>query len=44
MAQENVLQLLNDPLAQESLNSKLLVRLAYTGLDRTPRMVPIWFQ
>ena len=34
MSQENVLQLLNDPVAQELLNSKILVRLAYTGLDR----------
>ena len=43
MSQENVRQLLNDPVAQELLNSKLLVRLAYTGLDGSPRVVPIWF-
>src|SRR5262245_8404536 len=43
MSQENVLQLLSDPVAQELLNSKTLVRLAYTGLDGSPRVVPIWF-
>lgn len=43
MSQENVLQLLSDPLAQELLNSKILVRLAYLGLDNAPRVVPIWF-
>jgi len=43
MPLENVLRLLNDPLAQELLNSKIPVRLAYTGLDRSPRVVPIWF-
>jgi hypothetical protein len=43
MSQQNVLQLLNDPLAQELLHSKILARLAYTGLDGSPRVVPIWF-
>ena len=43
MPQENVLQLLNDPVAQALLNSKILARLAYTGLDGFPRVVPIWF-
>jgi len=43
MPKENVLQLLKDPVAQELLNSKILARLAYTGLDGSPRVVPIWF-
>jgi len=32
MPGENIHQLLNDPLAQELLTSKIPVRLAYTGL------------
>jgi hypothetical protein len=43
MSQENTLQLLNDPIAQELLNSKIPGRLAYIGLDGSPRVVPIWF-
>jgi hypothetical protein len=37
------LHLLEDPVAQELLHSKELARLAYTWLDGTPRVVPIWF-
>lgn len=36
--------LLSDPLAQELLASSIPARLAYTGRDGTPRVVPIWFQ
>jgi len=43
MTQESVFRLLNDPVAQELLNSKIPARLAYTGLDGSPRVVPIWF-
>jgi nitroimidazol reductase NimA-like FMN-containing flavoprotein (pyridoxamine 5'-phosphate oxidase superfamily) len=43
MTQENVLRLLKDPVAQELLKSKIPARLAYTGLDGSPRVVPIWF-
>ena len=43
MPTENVIQLLKDPVAQELLNSKIPARLAYTGLDGSPRVVPIWF-
>jgi hypothetical protein len=43
MLQENVLQSLNDPVAQDLLNSKIPARLAYTGLDGSPRVIPIWF-
>jgi nitroimidazol reductase NimA-like FMN-containing flavoprotein (pyridoxamine 5'-phosphate oxidase superfamily) len=37
------LALLNDPVAQELLNSTNLARLAYTWRDGTPRVIPIWF-
>ncbi len=37
------LRLLEDPVAQELLDSTELARLAYTWLDGTPRVVPIWF-
>ena len=37
------LELLEDPTAQELLSSRELARLAYTWLDGTPRVVPIWF-
>ena len=37
------LDLLGDPVAQELLGSKELARLAYSWLDGTPRVVPIWF-
>ena len=43
MPQEDVLNILADPLAQALLNSTLPVRLAYTGLDGFPRVVPVWF-
>jgi hypothetical protein len=36
--------LLSDPLAQELLAAPILARLAYTGRDGMPRVVPIWFQ
>jgi hypothetical protein len=39
----NDVALLNDPVAQELLNSTTPGRLAYTALDGTPRVVPIWF-
>src|SRR3954465_15215514 len=35
--------LLDDPVAQQLLQSKLPARLAYTWSDGTPRVVPIWF-
>lgn len=37
------LALLNDPVAQELLNSAIPARLAYVWRDGTPRVVPIWF-
>jgi hypothetical protein len=35
--------LLDDPVAQELLNSRHPAHLAYTWRDGTPRVVPIWF-
>jgi hypothetical protein len=35
--------LLNDPVAQELLHSRIPARLAYTWHDGTPRVIPIWF-
>lgn len=35
--------LLEDPVARELLGSRELARLAYSWLDGTPRVVPIWF-
>ena len=43
MQQENVIQVLNDPLAQELMNSNTPARLAYNGLDGFPRAIPIGF-
>lgn len=43
MQRENVIQVLNDPLAQELLNSAIPARLAYTGRDGFPRAIPIGF-
>src|SRR5437016_7433677 len=43
MAQQSVVQLLKDPIAQDLLNSKIPARFAYTGLDGSPRVIPIWF-
>jgi len=37
------LALLDDPVAQRLLQSKIPARLAYNWSDGTPRMVPIWF-
>ncbi len=37
------LSLLHDPIALDLLKSKVPARLAYTWMDGTPRVVPIWF-
>jgi hypothetical protein len=37
-------ELLQDPVAQELLASKIPARLAYNWTDGTPRVVSIWFQ
>ncbi len=43
MEKDKVLQVLNDPLAQELLHADLLARLAYIGLDGSPRVIPIGY-
>ena len=43
MLQQGSLELLNDPVASALLNSVNPARLAYTWLDGSPRVVPIWF-
>ena len=43
MAQQGSLELLQDPVAETLLSSNIPARLAYTWLDGTPRVVPIWF-
>ena len=43
MAHNEALNVLNDPLAQELLQSGIPARLAYTGVDGFPRVVPIGF-
>ena len=43
-SQNNAVNLLNnDPLAKELLQSNILVRMAYTGTDGFPRVVPLGF-
>lgn len=42
-SQQGDLSLLNDPVAQELLQSTIPARLAYVWKDGTPRVVPIWF-
>lgn len=41
--QQGDLALLNEPIAQELLKSTIPARLAYSGRDGTPRVLPIWF-
>jgi len=43
MAQQGSLELLSDPVAEKLLYSTIPARLAYTWMDGTPRVVPVWF-
>jgi hypothetical protein len=43
MQRNDVLNVLNDPLAQELIHSRIPVRLAYTASDGSPRVVPLGF-
>ena len=43
MRHEDVVEVLNQPLARELLGSAIPARLAYNGLDGFPRVVPIGF-
>jgi len=40
---EDVTEVLNDPIAQELLQSHRIARLAYDGLDGYPRAIPIGY-
>jgi hypothetical protein len=42
-ATQDPLALLSTPVAQTLLQSTIPARLAYTGRDGTPRVLPIWF-
>ena len=43
MERDQILKTLNDPLAQELIQSSTPVRLAYTGIDGFPRVIPLAF-
>lgn len=43
MNQQQVIQILSDPLSQELLHSNIPARMAYTGRDGFPRVIPIGF-
>jgi pyridoxamine 5'-phosphate oxidase-like protein len=43
MSQQDVIRVLNDPLAQELMKSSIPARLAYVGCDEFPRAIPIGF-
>lgn len=43
MRQEQVAEVMDDPLSQELLHSAIPVRLAYNGKDDLPRAIPIGF-
>lgn len=43
MHQEDIDRVMNDPLAQELIGSRIPARLAYTGSDGFPRVVPVGF-
>ena len=43
MARQGSLGLLDDPVAQALLGSANPAKLAYSRMDGSPRVVPIWF-
>ena len=43
MQRDQILETLGDPLAQSLIESSTPVRLAYTGLDGFPRVIPLAF-
>lgn len=43
MEHDQIMQVLNDPLAQKLLQSDIPARLAYTGTDGFPRAIPIGY-
>jgi hypothetical protein len=43
MAAQDIAEVMNRPYSQELLDSRIPARLAYTGLDGDPRVVPIGY-
>jgi hypothetical protein len=43
MQRNDVMHVLNDPLAQELIGSRIPARVAYTSVDGSPRVVPLGF-
>jgi len=43
MQQADLIKVLNDPIAQELIQSPIPARMAYTGIDGFPRVIPIGF-
>src|SRR5215472_12756759 len=43
MERNEVMRVLNDPVAQELMGSRIPARVAYTSLDGSPRAVPLGF-
>jgi hypothetical protein len=43
MQRTDVMHVLNDPLAQELMRSRIPARVAYTSIDGSPRAVPLGF-
>ncbi len=43
MQRNDVMRVLNDPLAQELIGSRIPARVAYTSVDGSPRVVPLGF-
>jgi general stress protein 26 len=43
MDQEKIIELMNDPVAQELVHAPIHARLAYNGLDGSPRVIPMGY-
>jgi len=43
IVQQGSMELLHEPVAEKLLGSTIPARLAYTWMDGTPRVVPVWF-
>lgn len=43
MQQEKIIEIMNGPVAQKLLNAAIPARMAYTGLDGGPRVIPMGF-
>lgn len=43
MQKEKIIEVMNDPIAHELLDSSIPARMAYTGTDGAPRVIPTGF-